>query len=105
MGLRLDDLGTVRLTWADLRDVLTHLPMDAALYRSQMPHGLSMSDLLLSQVEHTLRILAWQQTKDAASPTPQNRPEPLIKIGEDKKHGPQPDEVELSELRRLIPMR
>jgi hypothetical protein len=36
VGCRLDDLGD-GLTWPDLRDFVTHLPQDSALYRAKHP--------------------------------------------------------------------
>lgn len=37
-GLRLSDIGDV-LPWTDLRDFITHMPFDSALYRERHPQS------------------------------------------------------------------
>jgi hypothetical protein len=50
----------------DLRDFLEHSPPDSAYARASNPAWPVTLDVqLLREVEHGLRVLAWQRTKDA----------------------------------------
>lgn len=75
-GLRLDDLGTARLTWADLWAFVQYPPKDSALVRATDPdHWISPEIQILREVKHELDVLVWMQTKDAQRRSPQNYPE------------------------------
>ena len=46
--------------------MVAHLPPDSAVWRASNPHWQRTPEIdLLRMVEHGVRVLAWQQTKDA----------------------------------------
>lgn len=80
LGFRVGDVPAA-LSWADLRDVITHQPATSALYRvmhaEDAPWGLS---------EHLLAVLAdaviagnWMQSRDGQKN--KNRPKPIPRPG------------------------
>ena len=75
MGLRLQWLGTRRLTWHDLLVVVRHSPRSSALYRAQVgqePAAWGLSERLLAYVLHRVTYLAsaWGASgEDLALPT------------------------------------
>lgn len=74
-GLRLEWLGTERLTWIDLRDFVAWAPRDSAISRATNPRWWVTEEVaFLRLVERQLRVLAWQQTKDGQANPPRNAP-------------------------------
>lgn len=64
-GERLRQLGTPRLSWHDVWLICAHADPGGPLASVLDPHGAwTSTDLLLRSMEHTLRVLAWQQTVD-----------------------------------------
>ena len=80
-GLRLRDLGSDRLTWRDLRILLTQQkPSESALWMEQNPdHMWGLPEFLLADVADTLHMLFWAKTKDGAKN--RNRPKPVERPG------------------------
>lgn len=75
-GLRLEWLGTRRLTWVDLRAFVDHAPPDSALVRSTTPEWWVTPQLhMLREIEHGVRTGAWMWTDDASKKQPKSRPE------------------------------
>lgn len=86
MGLRLDDLGTERLTWRDLLVVVQHRPQDSALARALDGDEAvwSLTDHLLAITIDVLNIANWQRENagkgKGQSPTrkPKRMPRPGV---------------------------
>lgn len=75
-GLRLDHLGTERLTWADLSAFIQYPPRDSALVRILDPDSwITPTVQMLREVKHGLDVLAWQQTESARKKPPHGYPE------------------------------
>lgn len=96
LGLRLRDWPTGGVTWRDLAAILRHLPSDSSYKRAKVPGRPKPEDQvwLLRNVEHTLRVLAWQNTKQE-----EPQPEPFrwaCEKGSDA--APGPDAYELDEI-------
>lgn len=76
LGLRLDDLGTKRLTWVDLLAVLTNLPPGSAVARAR--HGefatWTAETHLLALIADVLRAANWQRASKGPRPKPVPRP-------------------------------
>lgn len=94
MGLRLDDLGTDRLTWRDLYVVIHRAGPRSALMREVQPElsawasGLVLADLLA----HAVDLLAggnWQRAGKKTAPKPKPIPRPGRKA-ESTKYGSDP---------------
>lgn len=59
-------MGTDRLTWLDLLAFVQHAPPDSAIARARNPDWqVDLSLVLLREIEHGIRVLAWQKTDDA----------------------------------------
>jgi hypothetical protein len=81
-GLRLDDLGTERLSWRELKVVVRNTPAnESALRRAQSPEDSpwTATTLLLAEAVDALRTLAWMKTKDGQKN--RNRPQPIPRPG------------------------
>jgi hypothetical protein len=84
LGLRLEWLGSERLTWRDLLVIVRHLPQDSALSRS-MNGSISswtVTDYLLADIFDALNIANWQRAnagKKSPSPKPKPYPRPGAK--------------------------
>lgn len=79
LGLRLDDLGTERLTWRDLWVIVHHLPRTSALSRaiggSDAEWGLT--DHLLAVAVDAIEVGNWQRASSGRkSPLPKPKPVP-----------------------------
>jgi hypothetical protein len=94
MGLRLDDLGTERLTWRDLYVVVHRSGPASALIRELQPElaawasGAVLADLLA----HAVDLLAggnWQRAGKKTAPKPKPIPRPGRKT-ESTKYGSDP---------------
>lgn len=80
-GLRLDWLGTERLSWRDLLVIIRQAPPGSALDRAQRPDdaGWGLSEQLLAMVVDNTNWLVWAKTDDAAKN--RNRPKPIPRPG------------------------
>lgn len=59
-------MGTDRLTWLDLLAFVQHAPPDSAIARARNPDWqVDLPLVLLREIEHGIRVLAWQKTDDA----------------------------------------
>jgi hypothetical protein len=72
-GLDLDGMG-VDYSIAHAACLVAQLPPGARIWRGT-PDEWGADTYLLAQMEHTLRVLAWQQTEDAAKR--RNYPKPI----------------------------
>jgi len=82
LGLRLRDLGTERLTWRDLKVIVTRMPQHkSALAAERHPEDASwaLTEHLLAEVADTQRLLLWAKTKDGSKN--RNRPKPIERPG------------------------
>lgn len=61
----------------ELADLVAHLPPGCALWRAS-GGALAWSAEMhkLAQIEHGVRVLAWQKTEDAQAKPPRNAPKP-----------------------------
>ncbi len=91
LGLRLDDLGTERLTWRDLWVIVNNLPRSSALVRA-----VAGTDAEWGLLEHLTAVVAdavevgnWQRQGKASAPKPKPIPRPGAKSDE-KKFGSDP---------------
>jgi hypothetical protein len=94
LGLRLDDLGTERLSWRDLFVVIHRAGPTSALMREVQPElsawasGFVLADLLA----HAVDLLAggnWQRAGKKTAPKPKPIPRPGKKV-EAQKYGSKP---------------
>lgn len=81
-GLRLDWLGTDRLTWHDLAVFIRWCRPDSAVNRSLSEHWQRTPELdMWRSIEHSLRVLTWQigggRAYDYPQPIPLPWDEPL----------------------------
>ncbi len=81
IGLRIRDVGSDALTWADLRSFVKYLGPDSAVARELYPDAApwQLPQLLLADVVDSLRILIWQKTKDGHRNM--RRPKPIPRPG------------------------
>lgn len=63
LGLRLDDLGSRRLSWRDLLVIVRRSPRDSALYREQFPDDAEwgLPEQLLAAIFDVLQAGNWQR--------------------------------------------
>jgi hypothetical protein len=94
MGLRLDDLGTLALSWRDLYVIVQQSGPSSALMRALQPEraawasGMVLADLLA----HAVDLLAggnWQRAGKKNAPKPKPIPRPGTK-SETTKYGSEP---------------
>ena len=80
LGLRLDDLGSERLTWADLWAIVRHSPASSALARSIDPEAAlwGQSEHLLAAIFDALRVANWQRGEARRSDYPKPLPRPGV---------------------------
>ncbi|MFC4124938.1 DUF5361 domain-containing protein [Nocardia rhizosphaerae] len=81
-GLRLRDLGTEALSWADLHAIVDTLQFrpESALYRTIVTDWRwGLSEMLLADAVDSLRWLMWAKTKDGQRN--RNRPKPVPRPG------------------------
>lgn len=95
-GLRLDWLGTPRLSWHDLSVLVRHAQRGTAIYAALTgAESLRTPELeLLRSLEHTARVLVWQQTRDGERG--RNFPKPAGLPWDDPDPS-RPDEMSLAE--------
>ncbi|ORL15412.1 DUF5361 domain-containing protein [Prescottella equi] len=82
MGLRLDWLGSDRLTWRDLLVIVGELGNDpnSALVRAANPdHLWDLHAYIAADIADSLRLLVWFKTKDGQHG--RNRPKPFPRPG------------------------
>lgn len=94
LGLRLRDWPSERLSWRDLFVVVSQAPPTSACYRAVAGDDWqrSLTVDLLRQVEHTTRVLAWQNS-DGKGEYP-----PLIPLPWDEPDHDRPDAMSLDEV-------
>lgn len=81
-GLDLADLRTGRMRPTRAANLAAHLPPGSMVWRhTGGPQAWTDELHMLARVEHTLRVLAWQRTKDGEkgrnAPEPIEPPEPV----------------------------
>jgi len=78
LGLRLDDLGTPRLSWRDLQVIVRHLPATSALRRSagDGEEPWTVSDYLLAAIADGINGGNWQRAGKSSAPKPRPVPRP-----------------------------
>lgn len=82
MGIDLPrDIETPRLTWQRLARIIEHLdPENSATARARREHAPSLDVQFARSIEHGIRVLAWQKTKDGS--TGSNPPKPIPLTGD-----------------------
>lgn len=92
LGLRLRDLGTERLTWRDLKVIVTRMPPHksaVALEQSPQDAPWGLAEHLLAELTDTQHLLLWSKTKDGQKN--RDRPKPIERPGRrPEKFGKQP---------------
>ena len=80
LGYRAGDVPGM-LSWADLRDVVTHQPADSALYRAMHPDAApwGLSEHLLAVLADAVIAGNWMQSRDGQKN--RNRPKPIPRPG------------------------
>ena len=97
MGIDLPrDIGTPRLTWQRLRRIIEHLPEDSATARAKRDHAPSLDTQFARSIEHGIRVLGWQQTKDGHAG--RNPPKPIPLTGDPVRGGVRRDPLEIDAL-------
>ena len=82
LGLRLRDLPCERLTWRDLKVIVTRMPQHkSALAAEQRSDDApwALNEHLLAEIADTQRLLLWAKTKDGTKN--RNRPQPIPRPG------------------------
>lgn len=83
-GLNLDGMGTA-YSYLHAAFLCAELPTDSRVNRAYNPDAAyTLTDLLLRNIEHDLRVIAWQRTEDAKHQ--RNFPEPLPLPSESQEH-------------------
>lgn len=99
------------MTLRDFADCAVHMPPGSATERAADPDWqITPEVLLLREVEHAVRVVAWQKTKDASLSTPRQYPErvPVTKAQRDAAaihaatSGQTPDVLPVDELKRRL---
>ena len=86
LGLRLDDLGTERLSWRDLLVFLRQAPRTSAYTRAREPErsAWGVTDYLLATIADALAVANWQRgSQGRRAPGP--RPKPITRPGAEEK--------------------
>ena len=101
-GLRLRDLGTEALTWADLQAIVVWVDQDSALSRAlrgdDWPWGLS--EMLTAAAVDRLSWLVYFQTKDAQHKRNQPKPIPRPGVQQPERYGDKP--MSIAEMNRFL---
>lgn len=96
LGLRLRDLGTERLTWRDLKVIVTRMPPHkSALQMEKSPHDSpwGLREHLLAELVDVQHLALWAKTKDGSKN--RNRPKPIERPGRrPERFGKKPLELE-----------
>jgi hypothetical protein len=89
LGLRLDWLGTERLSWRDLLVVVNQSPRWSALSRAMNPEGSEwgLSEHLLAAVFDSLERGNWQRAGRENAPRPKPFPRPGVTEDKQQTHG------------------
>lgn len=79
-GLHLDDLGTKRLTWRDLKVIIRHLPPGNALQRERLGEAAQWGPeaYLLALIGDALQAANWQRAGDRHAQRPKPIPRPDV---------------------------
>lgn len=76
-GLSLNSLRHSGIRVDEVADMAMHLPPDSAVRRVLDPHWQRTNEIdLLREIEHDLRILAWQNSASRSTPVPERIPLP-----------------------------
>lgn len=76
-GLSLAGIRATGIPLLEVADLAGNLPPDSAVARALDPEWFLTADTyLLRAIEHGIRVVAWQRTKDATLRTPQDYPTP-----------------------------
>jgi hypothetical protein len=98
-GLRLDDLGSGRLSWRDLKVIVTRMPPQKSALQQELASqdaGWTLTNHLLAEAVDSLHLLLWAKTKDGYKN--RNRPHPIQRPGRRRERlGKQP--LGISEIR------
>ena len=93
-GLRLDELGSERFTWADLSALVHHAQPDSAIYKAltgdDWPRSYEVE--FLRRIEFLLQVLTWQGADGKG-----DKPEP-VPLPWDEPAEQQPDAMDLDEV-------
>lgn len=83
IGERLRYLGTDRLTWSDLKVVVSQAGPDSPIVRAINPDAYTwtLSNQLLAEAVDTLHWLQWAKTKGAQKTPPDGMPTPIKRPG------------------------
>lgn len=96
LGLRIDDLGTERLSWRDLKVIITRMPQErSALAAERHPEDSAwgLLHMLTAELVDVQRVALWAKTKDGAKN--RNRPKPIERPGRrPEKFGKKPLELD-----------
>jgi hypothetical protein len=99
-GLRLENLGTLSLSWWDVHVFIEHAPRGSALVRAVNGDELAEwtgRDELLRSMEFSLRWLVWAQSKDSQKginvpapldPPSKPKPKPVMSLDPGDESGP-----------------
>ena len=96
LGYRVGDVPAV-LSWADLRDVVTHQAADSALHRAMHPDAApwGLPEHLLAVIADAVTVGNWMQSRDGQKN--RNRPKPIPRPGivpENKKFGGKAESID-----------
>lgn len=82
MGKRLEDLGTLALSWRDLLVIIRQAPLDSAYVRAKRGEAAhwGVAEYLLATVVDALEAANWQRGNQGAK-TPSPRPKPVHRPG------------------------
>lgn len=99
-GLNLDDMGRA-YTYLHAAALTVQLPADSRVMRAEAPElTWSDSDEMMRRLEHTARVLAWQQTKDGAKG--RNAPRPLPSPVEQARTRRKVERTDVDEINRIL---
>lgn len=80
-GLRLRDVGSEEFSWRDLKAFITGADQNSAIARALHPEEWMWNNeaMLLASAVDTLRVIAWQKTRDGSKG--RNAPAPIPRPG------------------------
>lgn len=95
LGLRLRDWPNGGVSWRDLLVIVRQAPLDSAVYRAVSGDEWQRTPVIdfLRQIEHTSRVLAWQQGGGKSHDYPA-----LVPLPWDEPLDAQPDAMSLEEV-------
>jgi len=83
IGERLRYLGTERLTWSDLKVIITQAAPDSPIIREISPDAYTWTNTnqLLADIADSLHWLCWAKTKGAQKKPPEGMPDRIKRPG------------------------